>query len=171
MCDAIDRLQKECGVVHRDIKLWNMCLTDDLTNVKVIDFGLATPLKREEFAKAPVFFQGVISGTKKYLAPELTTAEGVLGDLSKVDTFALGVTLINLLTGQYMFENHHDPAYAAFLADPISAMQLSCEDSEELADLLRKMLTSDIESRMDLDSVKKHAWVTKHDLLGEDEVR
>jgi len=50
-------------------------------------------------------------------------------------------------------------------------MQLSCEDSDELADLLRKMLTSDIESRMDLDSVKKHAWVTKHDLLGEDEVR
>ena len=88
-----------------------------------------------------------------------------------MDSFALGVILINLLTGEYMFENHKDPAYEAFLLDPIKTMKLTCAHAEDLADLLKGMLTADIETRMDLESVKKHPWVTKEALLGEEKVR
>jgi serine/threonine protein kinase len=29
---------------HRDLKPWNVCLSDDCTTVKIIDFGQVTPL-------------------------------------------------------------------------------------------------------------------------------
>ena len=39
------------------------------------------------------------------------TDEGVRGDIRKADTFALGVTLINLLTGTYAFHGYFDPVF------------------------------------------------------------
>ena len=33
-------------LVHRDIKPWNIVLSDDLQSVKVIDFGLASPTRK-----------------------------------------------------------------------------------------------------------------------------
>ena len=52
-------------------------------------------------------------GTKQYMAPEIIvrppserlTPDLSETDLSKVDTFALGVILINMLTGGYLFES------------------------------------------------------------------
>ena len=52
-------------------------------------------------------------GTKQYMAPEnivrpageQPTDDLSEVDLSKVDTFALGVILINMLTGAYLFDS------------------------------------------------------------------
>jgi len=59
----------------------------------------------------PSFFKNYVSGTKRYFAPELMTDEGVQGDITKADTFAIGVTLINLLTGTYAFHGFFDPRF------------------------------------------------------------
>ena len=38
-------------------------------------------------------------------------------DLSKVDTFALGVILVNMLTGYYLFTSCHSEEYERIYAD------------------------------------------------------
>ena len=99
------------GFIHRDIKPWNIILADDLCSVKLIDFGLATSL---EPSQRDLPFASLLSGTRQYMAPEIaigsetqaySKADADLkgADLSKVDTFALGVTLVNMLTGDYIF--------------------------------------------------------------------
>ena len=81
--------------------------------------------------------------------------------------FALGVTLINLLTGTYAFENVNDPEFNRFLAHPVHYLQN--EISEEfrlpeitesnrktllnLDNLLSGMLDPDLKNRYSLQIV------------------
>lgn len=98
----------EAGYIHRDLKPWNIILSDDHSQVKIIDFGLATPLDKSQRAHP---FNTFMSGTKQYMSPEnIVRPAGDTNaidlneaDLSKVDTFGLGVILINMLTGSYIF--------------------------------------------------------------------
>jgi serine/threonine protein kinase len=52
------------GFAHRDLKPWNVMLSDDLSAVKVIDFSYSTPLDNEKFEKFPDILKGFLSGTK-----------------------------------------------------------------------------------------------------------
>lgn len=80
----------EVGYAHRDVCPRNVMLTTD-EQPKMIDFGLAVPLK-PEFMKP-----GNRTGTPSYMAPELIRRRVV--DQS-VDIFAYGVSLYETLTGQ-----------------------------------------------------------------------
>lgn len=40
------------GYCHRDIKPWNILLNDDLTMLKVIDFGYATPIEMADLQES-----------------------------------------------------------------------------------------------------------------------
>ena len=57
----------EAGYIHRDLKPWNIILSDDHSQVKIIDFGLATPLDKDQ-RQHP--FNTFMSGTKQYMSPE-----------------------------------------------------------------------------------------------------
>jgi len=74
------------GWAHCDIKLSNMVL-DDKYKVHVIDFGFA--------CRTPIDLS-IRKGTEGYEAPELFGLRGRKQriDTSKVDVFALGVTLL-----------------------------------------------------------------------------
>jgi len=100
----------ELGYIHRDLKPWNIIMSDDQSQVKIIDFGLATPLEK---SRRTLPFTTYMDGTRQYMAPETIvrpieeriTPDLSETDLSKVDTYALGIILINMLTGAYLFES------------------------------------------------------------------
>jgi len=81
----------ERGVVHRDIKPGNILVSEDGI-VKVTDFGLAA------VTDAPsLTMEGSLIGTPAYMSPE--QARGEVVD-SRTDLFSLGVTLVEVLTGE-----------------------------------------------------------------------
>lgn len=82
------------GVVHRDFKPSNVLL-DENGNAYLADFGIA---KISE-STANLTGSGVV-GTPAYMAPEMGS-EGVVAP--SVDIYALGVTLFQMLTGQYPY--------------------------------------------------------------------
>jgi hypothetical protein len=88
----------EQGIMHRDLKPGNILLGDDHL-LKIGDFGLARPLKRE--GELPMS-AGLGRGTPSYMAPE--QAFGVVkGAGSPADVYGLGAILYELLTGRPPF--------------------------------------------------------------------
>ena len=65
---------------------------------------------------------------EEYLTPDLSET-----DLSKVDTFSLGVILVNMLTGSFLFESCTAQEY-----------QRVVTDSEHLLGVLREKLPVDM---------------------------
>jgi hypothetical protein len=83
------------GLIHRDLKPDNLVMTgEEPDTVVVIDLGLARATARPE---ARVTATGVALGTPGYMAPEQIRGEP--GIDARVDVFALGCVLYELVTG------------------------------------------------------------------------
>lgn len=93
VCAALEHAHSH-GVIHRDLKLENIFLTETGT-IKLVDFGLARSSQIPHITQ-----EGAIVGTFAYLAPEL-----IQGQPASVqsDLYALGVTLYQLATGRAPF--------------------------------------------------------------------
>lgn len=103
LASSIQHLNK-CGYCHRDLKPWNIMMSDDLTEVKVIDFGYATPINSDTLVNDDTysFLREKLSCTSNYMAPELYK-HGIDFSLARCDVFSLGIILYNFITGEYAF--------------------------------------------------------------------
>ncbi|MBQ9816594.1 MAG: serine/threonine protein kinase [Proteobacteria bacterium] len=90
------------GIIHRDIKPSNILVEKDTEppEIRLIDFGIASVFDktRTEQFKTP---NGTIRGTPSYMAPELFSGTGKASVES--DLYALGLVLLQCLTGQLSF--------------------------------------------------------------------
>ena len=98
--DVVDYLHTQKGIVHRDLKPENFMIKINMYNkpqIKLIDFGFATYIPKDG-EKIYEFL-----GTREYAAPEILEETGYR---EKVDEWAIGVIMYNMLTGYEPFKGN-----------------------------------------------------------------
>ena len=149
------------GMVHRDIKPHNLMLSNDGT-VKILDFGLAT-LATEAIghegadesagddgaaSKASrLTTLGTMMGTPDFISPE-QAGEPHAVDI-RSDIYSLGCTFYYLLTGRTPFAEgsamERIKAHREAEPEPIEHL---CDDiPSELAEIVRRMMTKELDKR------------------------
>eukprot|EP00043_Microstomoeca_roanoka_P014370 m.142564 g.142564 ORF g.142564 m.142564 type:complete len:608 (-) comp15997_c0_seq4:255-2078(-) len=152
LLDALAYIHSQ-GVIHRDIKPSNI-LVQSGDQIKLSDFGVADVLDR--FDPSPLCTKS--SGTHVFQSPEL--AEGATSfDGVKVDVWAAGVTLWNLVTGHYPFFDDN----VVDLFTNISKCQYEVPSNlpEPLRDLLTRALTRDPTNRASVEQLQRHRWCSQ----------
>jgi Protein kinase domain len=86
----------ERGVLHCDLKPANVMIDGD-GNVRVTDFGIATPLASQHLASVPDTF----AGTPQYMAPEQLNGQPAS---VRTDLYALGLVLFEIFTGRRAYD-------------------------------------------------------------------
>lgn len=137
-------------VIHRDLKLGNLFLTDKM-ELKLADFGLATKLEFDGDRKRTV------CGTPNYIAPEILS--GKQGHSYEVDIWSIGVILYTLLIGKPPFETSDvKTTYRRIKANAYTFPE-HIRISASSRDLITKILCLDPSRRLTLDQILEHPFL------------
>ena len=138
--EVLDYLHTEKNIIHRDLKPENFLVYIDENNnpiLKLIDFGLATYIPKDNKKL------NEIVGTRAYSAPEVIEK---CGYSEKIDEWATGVIMFNMLTGYEPFVGK-TPSQ---LKDNIRFSRIKFEliKNEELRELDKKLLNRYVQKRI-----------------------
>ena len=125
--ERLDEHGRSLELVHRDISPSNV-MVSGAGEVKILDFGIARSALREFRTRT-----GVVKGKPGYMAPE--QARGVEVD-ARVDVYACGVMLREMLTGRRPDADSDDEAEGDLDDEPIEAIlaRALAEDPNERFD-------------------------------------
>ncbi len=151
----------EKKILHRDLKLENLMVSeiekDIITGeeyfwIKIIDFGTAKIFEKNKTEKAVI-------GSSYYIAPEVLKQRYN----EKCDTWSVGVILYMTLVGVAPFDGRTDE-------DIIRRIKIGkynkndirfIEHSEEVKDLVYKLLEKNIDKRLSAKEALNHPWFEK----------
>ena len=144
------------GVVHRDLKLENILVDDDM-NLKVADFGFATFRKIHALKS--------YRGTMTYMAPEIK--EGMTYDGMAIDMFSTGVILFIIVQGIFPFKEAKKDEFFYNLIIKGDLEQYWKKTggqnlSDDFKDLIIKMFSYDSTKRPTIDEIRNHPWLKEN---------
>lgn len=140
------------GVIHRDMKLENILIRDDMT-IKLTDFGLCAIKKYPD-----EYFEDEV-GTARYTSPELLKGNGYR---ESVDVWGIGVILFMLLTGKYPFDGSQRSSIFRRIVNKHIDYDKFNLNKEEIH-LLKRLLCKNPKYRINLSDIKNHVWFKNHD--------
>ncbi len=103
-CDALSEAHG-AGLVHRDLKPANIVVAEcggRYDVVKLLDFGLVTPLAEDPPPDIETTLDGIVTGSPLYMSPE--QASGDRRPDGRSDLYSLGAVGYYLITGRPPFE-------------------------------------------------------------------
>ena len=134
MAEAVQAVH-DTGFIHRDICPRNFICNQDITWLKLIDFGLTVP------NEPPYRLPGNRTGTPQSMAPEIVRRRETD---ERVDIFAFGVTVYKLLTFEHPWGSTDTTGKAALVhdsQDPIDIREHRPNLHPKLVDVIHKCLT------------------------------
>lgn len=137
------------GIAHRDIKLENILIDEDTLEVSLADFGFATLYAPDE-------------KLSKWCGSPYTVSPEIISHIpywpEKVDVWALGSVLYTMLCGQFPFQTDTiNEVLRKTKANRMNPFHRSLGASSK--DLIKTMMTFDMDKRPSFDQLKQHAWM------------
>jgi len=142
-------------VIHRDLKLGNIFLTDKMI-LKIGDFGLAAKLEFDGERKR------TICGTPNYIAPEIL--EGTEGHSYEVDIWSLGVILYTLLIGKPPFETRDVKTTYNRIKKNVYSFPNSVCISDDAKNIIQTILNSNPSKRPKYKDILAHPFFSNTDI-------
>ena len=132
-------------VMHKDINPSNIVWNPKTDQVKIIDFGIATELSRENLKACN---PDILEGTLRYMSPEQTGRMNREVDY-RTDFYSLGITFYELLTGTLPFhaEDKMGWVHCHMARAPIDPCTVNPEIPEAITEILSKLLAKNAEDR------------------------
>lgn len=140
-------------IIHRDIKLGNIFLSDKM-EVKIGDLGLAAKLEYEGERKR------TICGTPNYIAPEIL--EGKQGHSYECDIWSFGVLMYTLLIGRPPFETKDVKTTYRRIKMNLYMFPDNIDISKEAKALITSILVLDFTKRPTIDQIFQNEFFTKN---------
>ncbi len=144
VCDALAVLHQH-NIIHKDINPSNIVWNKASTEVKIIDFNIATTLNRElvEFKSL-----NLLEGTLPYISPEQTGRMNRAVDY-RSDLYSFGATLYHLFTGQLPFEAEGEIGFvhAHIAKEPLPPNKVNQKLPTALSEIVLKLLAKNAEDR------------------------
>ncbi|KAJ3274675.1 Cell cycle serine/threonine-protein kinase cdc5/MSD2 [Terramyces sp. JEL0728] len=109
------------GYIHRDIKLGNLFLDENM-NLQIGDFGLAAVIENDGDRRKTV------CGTPNYIAPEILF-DTKNGHSFEVDTWSAGIVMYTLIIGQPPFQTKEVKAIYKFIITGLLHTKPECRPS------------------------------------------
>lgn len=140
-------------ILHRDIKLSNLLLTECM-ELKLGDFGLATKIEVEDERKR------TICGTPNYIAPEVLNNR--IGHSFEADIWSFGVVAYTLIIGRPPFESDDVNVMYMRIRANLYAFPSTVPIYVEARDLIEKIFQTDPGNRLTLDQIAEHPFFNRN---------
>lgn len=142
-------------IIHRDIKPSNLLVGED-GHIKIADFGVSN-----QFEGADALLTSTV-GTPAFLAPETLSETRKNFSGKALDVWAMGVTLYCFVFGVCPFMDERILSLHQKIKTQPVELPAQADVSDDLKDLLLKMLDKNPETRISIPQIKVHPWVTRH---------